>query len=330
MSAAIRRFALGELRFTLVGITDASPLDGGQRLAAWLEAGAHGEMDYLTRTVAVRADPRAFLPGAQSVIVVALSYHERLPVPATPPPDAVRIARYAQRRDYHQVIRARLVRLGHFLADQRPGCRFRVAVDSAPLLEKELAQRAGLGWIGKNTCLVNRSYGSALLLGELVTDLPLSPDPPADDLCGACTACLEACPTAALVRPRYLDARRCIAYLTLEHRSAFPGWAAAAIGRHLAGCDRCQEVCPFTRVAPHSCDAALLARPDLQDPSLACLAGLDESGWRRFTTGTPLRRLSFDRFSRNLQAIAAPVAAGAERAARSLTGPSRRGERPDA
>lgn len=300
----IRRWALHELGFALVGFTDASPLPGQERLYAWLHAGAHGEMDYMARTASVRADPQHFLPGARSVVVVALSYRDR-PFPLSPPPPGTAyIARYAQRRDYHQVMRRRLVRLGRALASRRPGCRWRVAVDTAPLLERELAQKAGLGWIGRNTCLINRHFGSELFLGELVTDLELPPDPPARSHCGRCTACLAACPTGALASPGFLNARRCLAYLTLEHRSSFTAEEAAALGTHLAGCDECQKVCPWNRRAFLSCDPALQSRPDLVAPPLAVLSRFDEIGWRRFAAGTPLRRLDFRRFSRNLQSLA--------------------------
>ena len=303
LSEELRRYALHELGFDLAGITDAAPLDGGVRLARWLAAGAHGEMAYMARTAAVRADPQGFLPGARSVVVVALSYRDDLASLSDHPPGTVLVARYAQRRDYHGVLRRRLVRLGRLLTARRPGCRWRVAVDTAPLLERELAQRAGLGWIGKNTCLINRQLGSDLFLGELVTDVELAPDAAGRDHCGRCTACLDACPTGAFTGPRFLDARRCIAYLTLEHRSAFQPGEAAAVAYHLAGCDICQDVCPWNRRAPATCDPALAARPHLKAPRLATLIRLDEPGWRQFSAGTPLRRVNFNRFSRNLQAV---------------------------
>lgn len=303
LAEALKSHALGELGIALVGIADASPLEGGARLTAWLAEGAHGEMEYMARTAAVRRDPQLFLPGARSVIVVAVSYRDEAASPTNSRPGAVAVARYARRRDYHDVIRRRLVRLGRWLASQVPGCRWRVGVDTAPLAERELAQRAGLGWIGKNTCLINRRLGSELLLGALVTDAELARDGRATSHCGRCTACLDACPTAALVRPGFLDARRCISYLTIEHRSPFQPWQARAIGDHLAGCDICQQVCPFNRRAPISCDPSLQPRHHLQAPTIDALSRLDEAGWRQFAAGTPLRRLDFDRFARNLEAI---------------------------
>ncbi|MEP0773273.1 MAG: tRNA epoxyqueuosine(34) reductase QueG [Acidobacteriota bacterium] len=303
LAEALKGYALGELGVALVGIADASPLEDGDRLTAWLAEGAHGDMEYMARTAAVRRDPQLFLPGARSVVVVAVSYRDEVASPTNPPAGAVTVARYARRRDYHDVIRRRLVRLGRWLVSQLPGCRWRVGVDTAPLAERELARRAGLGWIGKNTCLINRRLGSELLLGALVTDAELTCDGRATSHCGRCTACLDACPTAALVRPGFLDARRCISYLTIEHRSPFQPWQARAIGNHLAGCDICQQVCPFNRRAPRSCDPALPPRPHLQSPAIGALSRLDESGWRQFAAGTPLRRLDFARFARNLEAI---------------------------
>jgi epoxyqueuosine reductase len=171
------------------------------------------------------------------------------------------------------------------------------------VLERELAWRAGLGWIGRNACLINRRLGSELLLGELVTDVELSPGEPEGDQCGTCRACLEACPTDALSEADRLDARRCIAYLTIEHRSALPAGLAAALGPHLFGCDICQAVCPWNRHAEPSCNPALAARPHLGSLSAAALAALDEPAWLAAAAGTPLRRLDYPRFRRNLEAV---------------------------
>jgi epoxyqueuosine reductase len=305
LATALKTHALEELGFDLVGITSAEPLAGRDHLARWLAAGAQGEMRYMTATAAVRGDPRRFLPGARSVVCVAMSYHDAHEAPELPPwGRRVVVARYARRSDYHKVIRHRVVRLGRFLGARRPGATWRPAVDTAPLLEKELAQRAGLGWIGKNTCLINRSFGSELLLGELVTDVELPIDRPAEDHCGTCTACLEACPSRAITAPRRLDARRCISYLTIEHRSELPPVLLPALGAHLAGCDVCQAVCPWNRHAPQRCAAPLAARKELAGLTVDELLALDEEGWRTLTAGTPLRRLDWARFRRNLAAAA--------------------------
>jgi epoxyqueuosine reductase len=215
------------------------------------------------------------------------------------------VARYARRKDYHTVIRQRLVRLGRFIGERAPGVRWRPAVDTAPLLEKELAQRAGLGWIGKNTCLINRRLGSELLLGELVTSLALPPDHPETDHCGSCTACLHACPTRAFDGPGRLDARRCISYLTIEHRSTLPEALRPALAPHLFGCDICQAVCPWNRHAPPSCAPALGTRVPLGELTVDALGGLSEEGWRAVSAGSPLSRLDYPRLRRNLLAIAA-------------------------
>ena len=306
LAAEIKAYARDVLGFDLVGITTADPLPGGDRLARWVARGNHGDMRYMADTLEVRRDPRRFLPGARSVICVAMSYHNVDSSAQESAGDHVEVAHYARRGDYHKPIRTRLVRLGRFLAARAPGASWRPAVDTAPLLEKELAQRAGLGWIGKNTCLINRKLGSELLLGELVTDVGLPPDEPETDHCGTCRACLDACPTRAFDGPRRLDARRCISYATIEHRGEHvPAALLPNLGPRLFGCDVCQAVCPWNRKAPPSCAAALAPREALGRLTGRDLEQLDEAGWARLSAGTPLRRLDFRRFRRNLGAIAA-------------------------
>ncbi len=306
LAAEIKSFATCELGFDLVGSAGAEALPGGEHLARWIEAGAHGDMGYMAETAGVRADPERFLPGAKSVVCVAMSYHERNePKESGPAGDRAVVARYARRRDYHAAIRARLVRLGRFLAERAPGARWRPAVDTAPLLERELAQRAGLGWIGKNTCLINRRLGSELLLGELVTSVPLPPDEPETDHCGTCSACLDACPTGAFDGAHALDARRCISYATIEHRGEFPGAVLEGLGAHVFGCDVCQAVCPWNGRAAASCNGVLATRAPLGVLTRTQLASLDDAGWAAVSAGTPLRRLDAARLRRNLAAIAA-------------------------
>lgn len=305
LATHIKRYATEVLGFDLVGIAPATPPPEAAYLPAWLAAGRHGDMAYLAATAHIRGDPRRFLPGAQAVVCVAVSYHEPvLPTELVPPPGHALIARYARRRDYHDVIRARLRRLGAFLRSLEASSAFRVAVDTGPLLEKALAARAGLGWLGKHTLLVNRELGSELLLGALVTTTALPADEPAAASCGSCHACLDACPTGALVAPFQLDARRCIAYLTLEYRGVLRSLPAGDSAPYLAGCDRCQLACPLNLRARPRRDPALASRPELDSLSLTELAPLDEEGWRRLRRGTPLRRLSFLSFRRNLEAIA--------------------------
>ena len=267
----------------------------------------------MAETATVRCDPDRFLPGTQSVICVAMSYHDEAePAALAPSGDRAVIARFARRKDYHDVIRPRLARLGRYLEQQRPGSRWRTAVDSAPVLERELAARAGLGWIGKNTCLIHRRLGSEILLGELFTTVALEPDPPQREHCGRCTACVRACPTGALATPGTLDARRCISYLTIEHRTDIPAGLASAIGSHLAGCDICQAVCPWNRRAEIRCAHALLRRPQLDNLRQRDLDELDEQGFLVLAAGTPLRRLRFPQFRRNLRVIASNSARHAE------------------
>jgi epoxyqueuosine reductase len=306
LADAVAAHAREELGFDLVGITDASPVAGAGRLAGWLAAGMHGEMNWMAETGTARAEPARLLPGARSVICVALSYHDACEPPVHPGgAEHAVVARYARRKDYHDVIRPRLARLGRFLAARAPGSRWRTAVDTAPLLERELAARAGLGWIGKNTCLINRRLGSELLLGELLTTVELPPDAPATAHCGTCTACLDACPTRAFPAPSTLDSRRCVSYLTIEHRGEIPAELASVLAPHIAGCDICQAVCPWNRRAAPRHHPLLAPRPHLASPTLDHLAGLDERGYLALTAGTPLRRLGFTRFRRNLALLAA-------------------------
>lgn len=296
--------AARELGFDLVGVTTAEPLAGAVHLRSWLAAGMNSEMAFMADTADVRASPDRFLPGARSAVCVALSCHDAPEPPELEPRDKrVVVARYARRRDYHKGIKRRLVHLGRRLRALSPGSRWRVATDAEPLLERELASRAGLGWIGKNACLINRRLGSDLVLGELVTDAEIAIDARARDHCGRCRACLDACPTGALTAPRRLDARHCISYLTIEHQSNFTPEDAASVIAHLFGCDICQAVCPWNQHAPARCAAALRTRGALGELNLHDLRNLDEPSWERFAAGSPLRRLGFDRFRRNLAAV---------------------------
>lgn len=299
---ALRAYALGELGFDLFGVTTADQLPEGDSLAAWCAAGCAADLPYLRQTASRRGDPRAFLTGARSVVCVAMSYHEE----ADPPPRAghVRVARYARRRDYHDAIRSRLVRLGRRLPGLVPGVRWRPAVDSAPLLERALAARAGLGFIGKSTALIHPRLGPELLLGELVSSADLAPDAPVRVGCGTCRACLDACPTGALTAPFRLDASRCIAGWTIERRGALPPEAAGMLQGSLFGCDLCQTACPYQRHAAPACNPVLATRPHLVDLPTNTLRGLDEDGWRLLAAGTPLRRLDLSRMRRNLDALA--------------------------
>lgn len=239
-----------ELGFVLTGIAPAQPTERADFLQDWLANGQHGEMSYLAEHLEVRLDPAQLLPGARSVICVLDRYPHQtdLPLPASP---LGRIARYAWGDDYHKVLKKRLMNMADQLREQHPQDQFRVAVDTAPILEREQAMRAGLGWIGKHTLLIHPQHGSWFVLGEIITTLQLTPtvDDPMPDHCGTCTRCIDACPTHC-ISPYQLDAKRCISYLTLEHRSTIADDLQPLMQDWIAGCDICQEVCPHNRPHP--------------------------------------------------------------------------------
>jgi epoxyqueuosine reductase len=270
------------LGFDLVAVGPADLPEHGAALDAWLDAGCAGTMTYMERTRAARRDPARVLPGARSVIACALNYYQG--ADAAGPPH---VARYAWGDDYHGVMEPRLRALLDDLVAAAPGSAGRAYVDTGPLLERELAARAGLGWVGKNTMLLNPALGSYFFIGMILTTAELQPDPPLPDRCGTCTRCLEACPTAAFPRPYVLDARRCVSYLTIEHRGPIPDDARASLGTLAFGCDICQDVCPWNRKAPVTSEAAFRAR-DL--PALRQWVGLTEAEYRERFRGSPLRR----------------------------------------
>ncbi len=261
-----------ELGFDRVAIGRAAPPEHGAAFERWLDAGHAGTMDYLARTRAERLDPARLLPDCRSVIAVALNYY--------PPDDPTwtGVARYARGRDYHAVMRPRLRRLVEFLdAAGGPGVRSRAAVDTSAVLEKDLAAAAGLGWIGKNTNLLHPTLGSYFFIGIVLTTADLDADARVPDRCGTCRACLDACPTSAFPAPYALDARRCIAYLTIEHRGPIDPELRPRIGEWLFGCDVCQEVCPWNRAAPRATEVALAPGEPPGPP--ADLVGLDDTGF---------------------------------------------------
>ena len=299
-SAWIRRAALDE-GFDVVGIAACGAAATADRLTDWLAAGRHGDMGYLADTADQRGDPQQLLDGCRSLVMVAISYRGSQPDSDAAGGDGrVWISRYAWGRDYHRTVKKRLIRLGRALEQRETGCRWRAVCDTAPLLEREWAARAGLGWIGKNTMLLNRRYGSELFLGALLTDLELDADRPTTAHCGSCTACLDACPTSAFVEPAVLDARRCIGYLTVEHRGEIPDDLAPAMGDMVAGCDRCNEICPWTRRAPADLHPEFAPAPHRYRPRLDLLEALDEAGWRDWRTGSALNRIPFRQLRRSL------------------------------
>ena len=300
-TADLKHRALSE-GFDLVGVAEAARARSAGHLERWLDSGMHGEMDYLARTRSLRSDPRLLLPGCTSVVAVAMSYHGSQPDSTSYEADDGRVwvSRYAWGRDYHRILKKKLVRLGRWLAEQRPGARWRACVDTAPILEREWAARAGLGWIGKNTLLLNRDLGSELFLGILLTDQILMPDGPRPEHCGTCTTCLDSCPTGAFVEPKVLDARRCVGYLTVEHRSSISDGLRRAVGSMIAGCDICQEVCPWTRRAPADLHPEFAPDSRRFRPKLEGLEGLDDEGYAEWRRGSALNRISYKQFLRNL------------------------------
>jgi epoxyqueuosine reductase len=276
------------LGFELAGIAPAAPADGFASVCAWLDEGYAGAMAYMHRHREARRHPSSVLPEVRSVVMVGMNYLP--PEPAAGQP-AAGVARYARGADYHDVLRDRLDSLLEWVRAEAPGCRGRGVVDTAPLLERDFARRAGLGWIGKNTMLLNRRLGSYFFLGALLLDVGLRPDPPhTADHCGTCTACLDACPTAAFPEPGKLDARRCISYLTIELRGPVPEELRRGVGGWLFGCDVCQEVCPWNRKAPPATEPAFAPRPDLVALDPVELLGMSEEEFRRRFRGTALTR----------------------------------------
>ena len=301
MKAAVVQRALA-LGFDACRITAAEPPDGAARFEAWLAAGHHGAMDYLARNAAKRVDPQRVLPGARSVIVLAASYgHSTTPLPANQAASHGEIARYARHTDYHDLLAVPLRNLAAFVDELGgAGTRSLWYVDTGPVLERDLAQRAGLGFIGKHTNLINRQLGNWFLLAEILTTLRLEPDPPEPNRCGHCTRCLAACPTNAFVAPFQLDARRCLAYLTIEWKGSIPVDFRPALGRRIFGCDDCLAVCPWNRFARTSRLLQEHVRPELATPDLIELLGLDDAAFRLRFAGTPLLRAKRRGFLRNV------------------------------
>jgi epoxyqueuosine reductase len=273
----------------LVGIARAGPADGFDRLRDWLARGFAGEMDYMRRHEQARRHPASILPEVRSVILVGVSHRPVEDEAADPDQPRGKVARYARGPDYHDVLRDRLNRLLAWLHTEVPGCAGRGVVDTAPLLERDFARRAGLGWVGKNTMLIHTRLGSYLFLGALLVDLELQPDAPhVASHCGTCTACLDACPTQAFAGPGWLDARKCISYLTIELRGPVPEELRQGVGDWIFGCDVCQEVCPWNRKAPAG--AHWEERADLVSLDPIELLGMSPEEFRRRFRGTALTR----------------------------------------
>ena len=303
-----------ELGFQAVGFTGIELSQHQDYLAKWLAAGYHGQMDWMARHGDKRSRPETLVPGTCTVITARMDY-----LPEGEDPEAVLastekayISRYALGRDYHKLMRARLAKLAKKIETQLGCGQYRAFVDSAPVLERALAENAGLGWIGKNTMLLNNKAGSWFFLGEIYTDIPLPTDPPQEtEHCGSCHACLDVCPTDAFTAPWVLDARKCISYLTIEHDGVIPEALRPAMGNRIYGCDDCQLVCPWNKFAQRTAEPDFAPRHGLDDIDLLDCFGWDESTFRARTEGSAIRRIGYERWRRNV-AIALGNAASSD------------------
>ena len=302
LTASIRDWAV-QLGFQQLGITDIDLSEDAPRLAAYLAAGYHGEMAYMADHGSMRWRPDELVPGTVRVISVRMDYlpEDTQMAQVLAQPEQAYISRYALGRDYHKLIRKRLQQLAEKITEVIGPFGHRAFVDSAPVLEKPLARKAGLGWMGKNTLILNRKAGSWFFLGELLVDLPLPLDTPNDrDHCGKCSACLDVCPTQAFVGERILDARRCISYLTIELKEAIPEELRPLIGNRVFGCDDCQLVCPWNRFAKPTQEDDFQPRHRLDNSTLAELFMWTEEQFLTRTQGSPIRRTGYERWLRNL------------------------------
>jgi epoxyqueuosine reductase len=302
LADAIKRWGR-EAGFQQIAITDTELGEHAGHLREWLAQGYHGEMAYMAAHGSRRWRPGELEPGTLRVISARIDY-----LPPGDDPDAILadpergfVSRYALGRDYHKLMRKRLAQLGERINRELAPHRYRAFVDSAPVLERGLAQKAGLGWIGKNTMLINRRAGSWFFLGEIYTDLPLPLDAPyTEEHCGRCRACLDICPTGAIVAPYQVDARRCISYLTIELRGSIPEALRPLLGNRIYGCDDCQLVCPWNRFAQPTAEADFAPRHGLDGAQLVALFGWSEAEFLQRTEGSPIRRIGYARWLRNI------------------------------
>ena len=298
LKTAIRERAQ-ELGFDVVGFTtaEADPADA-RALARFLGEGRHGDMAWLDNADGRRGNPKSLMPDAKTIIVLGANYGPAAGVPEIPH-DRGAISVYARNRDYHDILKKKMKQLARWLADSQD-CGVKVFVDTAPVMEKPLAQRAGVGWQGKHTNLVNREFGSWLFLSEIFTTLALPPDRPEPDHCGSCDRCVRACPTDALAEPYRIDPRRCVSYLTIEHSGPIAPDLMGLMGNRVYGCDDCLAACPWTKYQRPTRIKGLEPRAELVQPHLAELAALDDAEFRKFFSGSPIKRTKRDRFVRNV------------------------------
>jgi epoxyqueuosine reductase len=289
-----------ELGFSACGIAPAKRLeDDDNRLTKWLESGYHGSMAYLANHFEKRVNPAELVEGAKSVVSVLLNYYTAT---KQEDPQAPVISKYALGKDYHFVVKERLFELLSYIHSNLAPCTGRTFADSAPLLEKSLASRAGLGWIGKNTLLINPKLGSFLFIGELVLDLELDYDEPfGNNLCGSCSRCMDSCPTGAIIAPSLLDATKCISYLTIETKNEIPEQLAVSLSNRLIGCDICQEVCPWNSRSEQNLVPEFLPKQELLKMNSAEWQILDKPRYKRLFKGTAVERAGFDRLKKTLE-----------------------------
>lgn len=301
----IRRWGR-ELGFDAIGFSGAHVDGAVENLNAWLAAGFHGEMDYMAAYATAngnkRAQPVALVPGTRSIITARINYRPASTDFSETLADGERasISRYALGRDYHKLLRARLQKLADRITEEIGEFAYRVFTDSAPVMEVGLSQNSGLGWRGKHTLLLDRDAGSYFFLGEIFTELPLPPDAPATDHCGTCTACIDACPTQAIVAPYQVDARLCISYLTIELKGSMPEALRPLLGNRIYGCDDCQLACPWNRFSPLTRESDFAPRHGLDQAKLIELFAWDESDFNERLAGSPIRRIGYERWLRNI------------------------------
>ncbi|KRG62754.1 Epoxyqueuosine reductase [Stenotrophomonas terrae] len=302
LSLRIRQLAR-EAGFQRCGVSGIELGEDEAHLADWLGKGLYGTMEWMARHGTLRARPQELLPGTLRVISVGLDYGHKDDAEAWAnlnDSERAYVARYALGRDYHKLMRNRLQKLAERIGSEIGPFGYRVFVDSAPVLERALARNAGLGWIGKHTCLIDRNGGSWFFLGEIYVDLPLPVDVPATAHCGTCTRCIDVCPTAAIIAPHRLDARRCISYLTIEHEGAIPLDMRPLMGNRIYGCDDCQLVCPWNKFAQRTDEPDFRARNNLDTATLPELFAWEEDEFLRRTEGSPIRRSGHERWLRNI------------------------------
>jgi epoxyqueuosine reductase len=302
LTEQIRLWA-SEFGFQQVGISEVNLLEHEGYLQKWLDAGYHGTMDYMAKHGSKRSRPEELVPGTCRVLSLRMDYlpEDTQPLQILESPELGYISRYTLGRDYHKLIRKRLANLAKRIRDEAGSGQFRAFVDSAPVLERALAEQAGLGWIAKNTMLINAQAGSWFFLGEIYTDLPLQADPPQPSKhCGSCTACLDICPTNAFVGPFQLDARRCISYLTIEYDGSIDEELRPLMGNRIFGCDDCQLVCPWNKFAQVSTEADFSPRHQLDNRTLVDLFLWNEETWLQRTEGSAIRRIGHERWLRNI------------------------------